>query len=195
MKKNYQKLFVTTTVLCMGAILLSACSGNTKRALGLNKEAPDEFTVVAKAPLVLPPDYNLVPPAQMAQTKTAEDIRPQSRPQDILFTEVKRQPEAQKKNTDYDENTRRFLAMAGAEGENSNIRRTINKETGDLIEENRDVVDKIMFWLEDDVNDPTAVTVDAAEEKKRLQNNARTGKSVTDGQTPSVQPQKRKIFD
>ena len=42
--------------------LLAGCEG-IRDQLGFNKKAPDEFTVVKKAPLVLPPDFSLRPPA------------------------------------------------------------------------------------------------------------------------------------
>src|SRR5688572_33350449 len=37
------------------------CSG-VKETLGLTKQSPDEFKVVSRAPLSMPPDYNLRPP-------------------------------------------------------------------------------------------------------------------------------------
>jgi len=43
------------------AVSLAGCQ-QTRQALGLEKTAPDEFQVVARAPLSLPPDYNLLPP-------------------------------------------------------------------------------------------------------------------------------------
>ena len=39
------------------ALGLSACAGS-----GLDRERPDEFAVARQAPLVIPPDYTLVPP-------------------------------------------------------------------------------------------------------------------------------------
>src|ERR1700743_1287526 len=36
---------------------------STRNALGMNKVTPDEFRVVTKAPLVVPPDFALRPPA------------------------------------------------------------------------------------------------------------------------------------
>ena len=44
--------------LLLGAMGLEGCS-STSRALGLAKVTPDEFRVVTKAPLILPPDYSL----------------------------------------------------------------------------------------------------------------------------------------
>ncbi len=45
------------------ALLLAACSGGEVReTLGLNKRAPDEFTVVSRPPLTVPREFNLLPP-------------------------------------------------------------------------------------------------------------------------------------
>ena len=49
------------TVLLATAALLSAC-GSLREAAGLNKSSPDEFAVTTKAPLIIPPGFNLVPP-------------------------------------------------------------------------------------------------------------------------------------
>ena len=44
-------------------LLLAGCGrGTVQEALGMGKRAPDEFTVVSRAPLILPPDYGLRPP-------------------------------------------------------------------------------------------------------------------------------------
>jgi hypothetical protein len=42
---------------------ISGCSrGSVQDALGMSKRAPDEFAVVRRAPLIMPPDYDLRPP-------------------------------------------------------------------------------------------------------------------------------------
>ncbi|WP_418152150.1 DUF3035 domain-containing protein [Litorimonas sp. RW-G-Af-16] len=52
------------TSLALAATLgvsLGACS-STSKALGLKKSVPNEFNILTKAPLVIPPEYNLRPP-------------------------------------------------------------------------------------------------------------------------------------
>jgi hypothetical protein len=49
----------TLALLALSATMLSACGGGGF----LNRERPDEFAVQRQAPLVVPPDFNLVPPA------------------------------------------------------------------------------------------------------------------------------------
>ena len=52
-----------TGLMLGAAAILGACSGTVQESLGLGKRSPDEFQVVRRAPLVLPPDYSLRPPA------------------------------------------------------------------------------------------------------------------------------------
>ena len=57
-----QGLGVVRLVLVASAVFaLTACEG-VKKQFGLTKQSPDEFRVVARAPLSLPPDFTLRPP-------------------------------------------------------------------------------------------------------------------------------------
>ena len=53
---------VAVAVVLLAGLGLSGCQSASK-ALGMSKVVPDEFRVVTKAPLVVPPDYALRPPA------------------------------------------------------------------------------------------------------------------------------------
>jgi hypothetical protein len=46
--------------LCCG-LLLSGC-GDFRRAIGFDRSGPDEFAVESRAPLTIPPDFDLRPP-------------------------------------------------------------------------------------------------------------------------------------
>ena len=50
-----------SAVCLIGALALSGCTG-FKRAIGLDPTMPDEFEVVQRAPLTIPPDFDLRPP-------------------------------------------------------------------------------------------------------------------------------------
>lgn len=43
-------------------VLLAGCGEDMRKSFGLGKNAPDEFQVVRRAPLSLPPDFQLRPP-------------------------------------------------------------------------------------------------------------------------------------
>jgi hypothetical protein len=50
-----------SAVCLIGASVLSGCS-DFKRAIGLEPTMPDEFEVESRAPLTIPPDFDLRPP-------------------------------------------------------------------------------------------------------------------------------------
>ncbi|MGY8960888.1 MAG: DUF3035 domain-containing protein, partial [Alphaproteobacteria bacterium] len=64
-------VFLSLSLALVGS--LASCGGDSKvgRILGYEKAAPDEFSVVKRAPLALPPDYGLRPPRVGAQRPQA----------------------------------------------------------------------------------------------------------------------------
>ena len=183
----YYYKFITVSVLA-GLLVCSGCS-NPKKTLGLNRTAPDEFTVVARAPLTLPPDYNLTPPAEAvaAERKTAAE-----KAKDTLFaTSLTREaiPVDVK-----DKGANIILSKAGASATDAGIRDTIAKEGALLIEQDKDFTDRLVFWR-DPGDDPTAVAVDAEKETMRLQSNQALGKPVTEGETPTIARKKKALLE
>jgi hypothetical protein len=55
-------LRIATVGLCLPS--LAACQGSVQDALGMGKRSPDEFAVVSRAPLIVPPDFELRPPGR-----------------------------------------------------------------------------------------------------------------------------------
>ncbi|WP_156680088.1 DUF3035 domain-containing protein [Sphingomonas profundi] len=53
---------VITGVAATALLALSACGGGAKGVTGHAGKGPDEFAVQRQAPLVIPPDFALVPP-------------------------------------------------------------------------------------------------------------------------------------
>jgi hypothetical protein len=71
----------TLTFLCSaGGLLISGCT-DLKKAIGLEKASPDEFAVESRAPLEMPPDFDLRPPQPGAS-------RPQEKSSDKLARQV-----------------------------------------------------------------------------------------------------------
>ena len=70
-------------LLVLAAFGLLAGCGGAGDALGVNKRPPDEFTVVSKAPLVMPPEYRLRPPD--AANPRPESVDSESMAIDALF--------------------------------------------------------------------------------------------------------------
>jgi hypothetical protein len=62
-----------TAFIAIG-VVLSGCD-SFKRAIGMEKTSPDEFAVESRAPLTIPPDFNLRPPQPGA-----------NRPQEVSYS-------------------------------------------------------------------------------------------------------------
>jgi DUF3035 family protein len=59
-------------------VVLSGCS-NFKQAIGLEPTSPDEFAVESRAPLTIPPDFSLRPPAPGAPRPQEGNIADKAR--------------------------------------------------------------------------------------------------------------------
>ena len=58
-------------VLACSSLALVGCSGSLADKLGMGKRSPDEFAVVKRQPLIVPPDYDLRPPDPNAEPPRA----------------------------------------------------------------------------------------------------------------------------
>ena len=169
-------------LICGGLLTLSACEG-TRETLGLESEPPDEFAVVKRAPLELPPDYYLRPPRPGAQ-----------RPQELQTDEQARQTVFGSAPVSQEEERVRplttgeaiILQKTNAANIDPNIREKIDAETADLEEDSLPGVDKIKKFVGQDV-EPKAEVVDPVKETERLKENAAKGAPVTEGETPTLE--------
>ena len=171
--------------LVLAAVSLSACS-DARRALGYDKAPPDEFSVIARAPLSQPPDYNLRPPVPGAPRPQEGTSTDQAR---AALTPGKNAPATAPNGT---KGEQVLLSKAGADKVNPNIRRTVNEETTQMVEADDHFVDRLMFWQD---KAPPGDVVNAGAESKRLKDNAAYGKSATEGQTVVIQRKSSSWFD
>lgn len=164
----------------MSVSLLAACS-TAKQELGLTRQSPDEFSVIERAPLSLPPDYTLRPPRSGGPAAaTALSAESQAR-RVVLGSEAEA-------ITAPSSATEMLLQKAGATQPQPGIRATLDKETSVLSTQNRTVSEKLLFWDKDNAsNVPPAEKLDPQTEAQRL--NQSGIKSPTPGQmTPTSQP-------
>jgi hypothetical protein len=172
--------------------LVSGCSGDVKSKLGLRKESPDEFRVIASPPLSVPPNFMLAvpgttrapaPKVQAAQGTTqfsdSSGIIPAPVPK-VATTSLLSSSESL------------FIDKAGASTVDPAIRDNINAENKPLPEKEEEKgYFKRLFSREDDKE---KVVVDASAEKQRITENAKNNKPVTNGETPTV-TEKRSFID
>ena len=162
-------------VFLVGVFVSSiAGCGGVKKELGLEKKAPDEFTVVRNAPLSLPPDYNLRPPKPGELGNQKQTQRDQAR---LLLTV----PEKPAKGTSGEQ---ALLSHLEASNPDPTIRQKVDADANILATDDRGFVEKMMFWQKK--SEPGTI-VDAAGEAKRLKENKEAGKKPTDGDTPVIE--------
>ncbi len=174
------------------ALGLSACEG-VKEQLGLTKQPPDEFRVQAQAPLSLPPDFKLRPPRPGASRPQEGTVQDQARR--AVFRAADAPGGAPNGTTPGDGRSlgeQALLQAAGAGKADPNIRRLVDREADRRNDEDDTFLDFLVFWREPE---PTGTVIDAAAESKRLRENAALGKSVTEGETPSIERRKKALLE
>ncbi|MFZ5790539.1 MAG: DUF3035 domain-containing protein [Pseudomonadota bacterium] len=181
---------------CGALLLLTGLAGcsQAREILGYNKQAPDEFQVYARAPLSLPPDYNLRPPAPGAprpQEGTARDQAASAVFGDYAFGGSLGQALGEKPDPGSN-GEKAFLQSAGATGIDPSIRQTIDTETAALIEQDKSLIDSLIFWRKPEL---AGTVVDPTKETQRLQENAALGLPVTEGETPTIERKKKALLE
>lgn len=177
----------SVALLFSALFVLGGCGGDVRRAIGLDRTGPDEFRVVSRAPLDLPPEFGLRPPQPGAPRPNEPSARDQAR--STVFGANAR-PDTQLGDRTPGENT--LLRRAGAVNPDPTIRETVNRETSQLARADRTLVDRLIFWREPD---PPGSAVDATNEARRLRENSALGRPVTDGTTPVIQRKRRGILE
>lgn len=167
------------TLVAATALSLGACS-NLRQSIGLTKVTPDEFLTVSTAPLTVPPEYGLRPPAP-GQPRPQE-LAPESAARQILL--------GQRQAVTRSAGEQILVAQAGGDRADPLARYVVDDEFGDLAHKEENWANRIMFWRRDDAasraatttqTSDGAVTIDAASEYARLQEltGGRAGITIT----------------
>lgn len=154
---------VVAAVALVGAVGLGGCQSASK-ALGMSKVTPDEFRVVTKAPLIVPPDFSLRPPAPG-----------EPRPSELQPDSAARAAYAQAALSANRSAGEQLLAgKAGAAAADPLIRFVVDDEFGDIAHKEKSFADRVMFWRKDQPAQPqaspseTGEAIDPAAEEARL---------------------------
>lgn len=168
------------------ACVLTAC-GNVRDDLGLGRASPDEFAVVDRPPLSMPPDFGLRPPQPGAPRPQEVDMT--QRANNILFGADPNPAaaEAASPPASGSDSEKALLASANTAGADPNIRATIDREAAAKVKSSAHLIDQILWWHE---NTPPAATVDSAKEAARIREAKDKGEPVNKGATPVIERQK-----
>lgn len=178
-------LLATLGVLALG-LGLSGCA-KTREAFGLNKSAPDEFAVVTRAPLSLPPDYGLRPPTPGVQRPQENAVKDEARR--ILVTSGGSKITETTAAASVGESA--LLSKAGAANVDPSIRQKVSRENNLLASGDKGFVDRLIFWRKDEQKHSE---IDPNREARRLSENAAMGDPATKGPTPVIERKKRGIL-
>lgn len=178
MMRTSKLLFVFIPLL----VLTTAC--DTVREQFAAPNAPDEFAVMRRAPLERPPEV----------FNTANELpvpsRGKARPQELAPVKAAEQAligeEVSVSKVDYKTNAglTELLNKSGAGQADPSIRHTIEKEHMELLVKEQPTIDRIIGKVTNKA--PGASIVDSKAEFERLKANREAGKSVTEGETPTI---------
>ncbi|MBV9734781.1 MAG: DUF3035 domain-containing protein [Acidisphaera sp.] len=167
---------VRTTLALGCALTLAGCGGDPMRTFGLSRDAPDEFQVTTRAPLSMPPDFNLRPPTPGAPRPQEQSERRQAEAALAPQLELSGTASADSPGQD-------ALVAAAGPAAPGDIRQRVDREAS-LDRPGESFTDRLMFWKPAPL---PGTVVDPTREAQRLRENAALGRSVEAGDTPIIQ--------
>ena len=182
-----------TFLLIVGLILCSACE-QTRNVIGLDKQPPDEFAVVTRAPLSVPPDFGLRPPIPGAQRPQEKTVRNEAREILLRSSKLQQQEVVRKavQSGKLSTGEAALLSSAGALGIDPSIRTVVNRESSALVEAEESFLNKIFFWQ---LVDPPGSAVDPDKESRRLREAQASGVPLNKGDVPVIERKQRGILE
>ncbi|HKD20785.1 MAG TPA: DUF3035 domain-containing protein [Rhizomicrobium sp.] len=152
-------LAIRLALLGGAAVALIGCQ-DIREAAGVTKSPPDEFAVVTKAPLVIPPDFNLRPPkpgaAPLNQTSPTQSA------QTAMFGDDPAAVAASLPNT-YSSGEKTILANSGGATADHGVRAQIAADTKAMSTASDSFTDELLFRSKPDPSHP--VNADAEHDK------------------------------
>lgn len=112
-------------LLLLAVLALGGCSA-LRSALNLNQKSPDEFAVTTKAPLVIPPGFNLMPPSPGAAPTNS--LQTDAQAQAAMFSAGDASSIAANIQGDYSPAERMLLATAGVNRSDPGIRQLLQSD-------------------------------------------------------------------
>ena len=171
-------------VLFLAVLSLAAC-GDVREDLGLGRSSPDEFAVVDRAPLSMPPDFALRPPKPGEPRPQEVDM--QQRASTTLFGSNINPAQAPQGADNESSAEKEVLASTGADKASPDIRMTVDREEAEKVVGNDHLVNDILLWRK---AEKPAATVDAAAETARIKNAQSKNQPLNQGATPVIERDK-----
>ena len=137
----HSRILVRLAALGLGLAALQGCQSFRDEA-GLTKEAPDEFAVTTKAPLIIPPDFNLRPPSPGAAPLNQTD--PTSAAEVAMFNSEDPTQVAASMQGSYSPGEKMLLAHAGVQNADPTIRAQLQSDQKNMQGADSSFTDRIL---------------------------------------------------
>ena len=173
----------------MAAIGLLAGCENAREAMGMGKTSPDEFAVVPRAPLAIPPEFGLRPPTPGAKRPQENTTRTEAR--EILV----RSGGADARGAvggQFSRGEMALLGKANTRNADPNIREKVSRESAVLAEGEKGFVKRLIFWQEEE---KPGEVIDARKESRRLEENLALGDAPVKGPTPKIERREKGFLE
>ncbi|MGB0935688.1 MAG: DUF3035 domain-containing protein [Alphaproteobacteria bacterium] len=154
-----RKLPIISLTLLSGSLLLSGCE-QTKQALGMERNRPDEFTVMNQEPLTMPPSYGALPTPRPGAARP-NVLSARARAQQVLLESTHAHTIDV---TDKSAAEAAVLEKAGAFNRDRNIRSKLQQETRTEKESSASFIKELINFE----GDKNKEALDAHEEYERL---------------------------
>ncbi len=150
---------VKFALVAAAGLSLAACE-HSRNSLGLAQVRSDDYRVVTKAPLVIPPDYAMRPSAP--GEPRPQELQPESAGRQALYNE---------RNSEQRSVGEKLLVQrAGADHADPLARYVVDDEFGDIAYKEKAFSDKVMAWRKEGAQPGAAQgePIDVAAEQQRL---------------------------
>ena len=147
-------------------LFLISCN-TVRESAGVNRKVIDEYSVIENPPLVIPPDFDLLPPEQM-ESKDIKDTDSELA-KEILFGLEDNNNQTDSENSLISE----IIQETEANDVDSDIRETINQ---DFAGEKSTINDETQFKSEDEINEAINTTEKKDKSKTKKSTNEKKKK-------------------
>ena len=172
------KYILIITTLTM---LISSCT-KLRESAGVTRKSLDEFAIIENPPLVIPPDFNLLPPDKI-EKKEIEDTEKELA-EEILFGLSEEELDQNINSSEKKLSTiNHILDQTEANDINSNIRKEIDQQFANEVKTTGILG---IGWESDDE------ILDAIEESNKLRNNLETDELIVEKEDQKKEEKKQK---
>jgi len=135
------RILLRLAALGLGLMALQGCQSFRDEA-GLTKQSPDEFAVTTKAPLIIPPDFNLRPPSPGAAPLNQTD--PTASAEVAMFNSEDPNQVAAQMQGNYSTGEKMLLAHAGVQNADPTIRAQLQSDERNMQGADASFTDRIL---------------------------------------------------